>query len=164
MRRTLSCTLLCFLLAATAPAGARTENPPRADRLATGPAGVLPAMELPRTDSIPLEAGTSTATARQTRCPFLRPRYLQAGDTIAVVSPAGRMARKCDTAKIRQRLESWGLHVKFGEHYADRTRPYFAGKRRRARRRPAAGDRRSFGAGDPRLPRRIRLGAAAPAA
>lgn len=127
MCRTLSCTLLCLLLAATAPAGARAENPPRADRPATGPAGVLPAMELPRTDSIPLEAGTLDCDHTADTLPFLRPRYLQAGDTIAVVSPAGRMARRCDTAKIRQRLESWGLHVKFGEHYADRTRPYFAG-------------------------------------
>lgn len=127
MLRTLSCTLLCLFLAATAPAGTRPENPPRTERSAAGPDGMLPAMELPRADSIPLEAGTLGCDRTADSLPFLRPRYLRPGDTIAVVSPAGRMARKCDTAKIRRRLESWGLHVKFGEHYADRTRPYFAG-------------------------------------
>ena len=28
---------------------------------------------------------------------------------------------------MRERLESWGLHVLFGTHYADRSQPYFAG-------------------------------------
>lgn len=129
MHRTLPCLLLCLLFATTAttaPAGTRPGNPPR-PRTTACPEAVLPVMELPRTDSIPLEAGALDCNRTADTLPFLRPRYLQAGDTIAVVSPAGRMARKCDTAKIRQRLESWGLHVKFGAHYADRTRPYFAG-------------------------------------
>ena len=32
-----------------------------------------------------------------------------------------------DTAKVRERFESWGLKVKFGSHTADREQPYFAG-------------------------------------
>lgn len=37
------------------------------------------------------------------------------------------MALKTDTAKIRRRFEQWGLHVRYGAHYADRSQPYFAG-------------------------------------
>lgn len=58
---------------------------------------------------------------------FLRPPYLHRGDTVGIVSPAGKLPLKTDTAKIRQRFESWGLHVKFGPHCADREQPYFAG-------------------------------------
>lgn len=58
---------------------------------------------------------------------FLRPPYLHWGDTVGIVSPAGKLPLKTDTAKIRQRFESWGLHVKFGAHCADREQPYFAG-------------------------------------
>lgn len=58
---------------------------------------------------------------------FLRPPYLHRGDTVGIVSPAGKLPLKTDTAKIRQRFEWWGLHVKFGAHCADREQPYFAG-------------------------------------
>ena len=58
---------------------------------------------------------------------FLRPPYLHRDDTVGIVSPAGKLPLKTDTAKIRQRFESWGLHVKFGAHCADREQPYFAG-------------------------------------
>ena len=58
---------------------------------------------------------------------FLRPPYLQRGDTVAIVSPSGKLPVKTDTAKVRERFEAWGLHVKFGAHYADREQPYFAG-------------------------------------
>ena len=37
------------------------------------------------------------------------------------------MALKTDTAKIRRRFEQWGLHVRYGAYYADRSQPYFAG-------------------------------------
>ena len=40
---------------------------------------------------------------------FLRPPYLHRGDTVGIVSPAGKLPLKTDTAKIRQRFESWGL-------------------------------------------------------
>ena len=58
---------------------------------------------------------------------WLRPPYLREGDTVAVVSPSGRLPEKADTAKVRERLETWGLRVKFGDNYADRSQPYFAG-------------------------------------
>lgn len=71
----------------------------------------------------PAAAGDSTHGVAA----FLRPRYLKRGDTVAIVSPAGRMAPRTDTAKIRRRFEQWGLHVRYGTHYADRSQPYFAG-------------------------------------
>lgn len=58
---------------------------------------------------------------------FLRPPYLQSGDTIGIVSPAGKLPLKVDTTKVRERFESWGLHVKFGAHYDDPEQAYFAG-------------------------------------
>ena len=58
---------------------------------------------------------------------FIRPPFLQPGDTVGIVSPAGKLPLKTDTAKIRERFASWGLHVKFGAHCADREQPYFAG-------------------------------------
>ena len=59
--------------------------------------------------------------------PFLRPPYLRAGDTVGIVSPAGQRSRKADAAKGRERWGAWGFHVKFGDHYANREQPYFAG-------------------------------------
>lgn len=58
---------------------------------------------------------------------FVRPPYLCAGDTVGIVAPSGKLPLKTDTAKIRARFASWGLHVRFGAHCADRSRPYFAG-------------------------------------
>ena len=46
---------------------------------------------------------------------------------MGIVSPAGKLPLNTDTAKIRERFASWGLHVKFGVHCADREQPYFAG-------------------------------------
>lgn len=80
-----------------------------------------------RLDSVPACRLTDADTAAKTPQPFIRPPYLRAGDTVGIVSPAGRMPKKADTAKVRERFESWGLHVKFGRHYADREQPYFAG-------------------------------------
>lgn len=42
---------------------------------------------------------------------FIRPRWLREGDTVALVSPAGKLPKKIDTARIRERIEGWGLHV-----------------------------------------------------
>ena len=86
----------------------------------------------PATPESPAPAGPDTLrsagdSAAHPVAAFLRPRYLKRGDTVASVSPAGRMALKTDTAKIRERFASWGLHVKFGVHCADREQPYFAG-------------------------------------
>lgn len=71
----------------------------------------------------PLFAGAQESDSTS----FLRPPYLHRGDTVGIVSPAGKLPLKTDTAKIRQRFESWGLHVKFGAHCTDREQPYFAG-------------------------------------
>ena len=67
------------------------------------------------------------AEARETDSTgFIRPRYLQPGDTVGLVSPAGKLPRKIDTAKIRKRIEGWDLHVRFGTFAAQREVPYFA--------------------------------------
>ncbi|MFR6633711.1 MAG: LD-carboxypeptidase [Alistipes onderdonkii] len=46
---------------------------------------------------------------------------------MGIVTPARKLSEKADTAKVRERFESWGLKVKFGPHTADREQPYFAG-------------------------------------
>lgn len=56
----------------------------------------------------------------------VRPRYLQLGDTVGLVAPAGRLASRTDTARIRDRFASWGLHVKFSAHCCDGSEPYFS--------------------------------------
>ena len=61
------------------------------------------------------------------RTQFIRPPYLRPGDTVGIVTPARKLSEKADTAKVRERFESWGLKVKFGPHTADREQPYFAG-------------------------------------
>lgn len=71
----------------------------------------------------PLFAGAQTPDTSA----FIRPPYLQPGDTVGIVAPAGKLPLKTDTAKVRERFASWGLHVKFGAHCADREHPYFAG-------------------------------------
>ena len=73
-----------------------------------------------------LPAGKSETAQLQHR-KLRRPEYLQAGDTVAVVSTSGRISEQSDTAGVRRVLESWGLHVRFGEHFADTSHPYFAG-------------------------------------
>ena len=71
----------------------------------------------PQTDTV-----RTSAPAQSIRPPYLRP-----GDTVGIVTPARKLSEKADTAKVRERLESWGLKVKFGEHFSDREQPYFAG-------------------------------------
>ena len=57
---------------------------------------------------------------------FVRPPYLQAGDTVALVAPAAKLPETCDTARIRERFAEWGLYAKFGTHACDRDEPYFS--------------------------------------
>lgn len=57
---------------------------------------------------------------------FIRPAYLQAGDTVAVVSISSRLPKDCDTAFL-QRLSSWGLTVKLGEHLFCQDSIWFSG-------------------------------------
>ncbi len=71
---------------------------------------------------LPLGAG-----ARQIdSLPFIRPPYLQAGDTVGIVAPAGKLPEKVDTAQIRHRFEEWGLHVRFGTCLNPDKKAYFA--------------------------------------
>lgn len=66
------------------------------------------------------------AAAQNTSTRFIRPPYLHRGDTVGIVSPAGKLPQKIDTAKIRARFEAWGLHPKFGQFWDCRKEPYFA--------------------------------------
>ncbi len=59
---------------------------------------------------------------------YLRPDFLQRGDTVALVAPSRKWSKTVDTMKIRQKLESWGLRVKYGVHCYDTSQPYFAGR------------------------------------
>ena len=57
---------------------------------------------------------------------FVRPPYLQPGDTVGLVAPAAQLSAKTDTALVRERFASWGLHVKFAPHCCDAGDGYFA--------------------------------------
>lgn len=57
---------------------------------------------------------------------FVRPPYLRIGDTVGLVTPAAKLSAKTDTALVRSRFASWGLHVKFSPHCCDRSDGYFA--------------------------------------
>lgn len=57
---------------------------------------------------------------------FVRPPYLQIGDTVGLVAPAGRLPEGTDTARIREHFASWGLHVKFSPHCYDGEESYFS--------------------------------------
>lgn len=56
----------------------------------------------------------------------VRPPYLRIGDTVGLVAPAGRLASWTDTARIRERFASWGLHAKFSPHCCGGSQPYFS--------------------------------------
>ncbi|MDE6374763.1 MAG: LD-carboxypeptidase [Alistipes sp.] len=57
---------------------------------------------------------------------FVRPPYLQIGDTVGLVAPAGRLPEGTDTARIREQFASWGLHAKFSPHCYGAEEPYFS--------------------------------------
>ncbi|MCM1151738.1 MAG: LD-carboxypeptidase [Alistipes sp.] len=57
---------------------------------------------------------------------FVRPPYLQIGDTVGLVAPAGRLPAGTDTVRIREHFASWGLHVKFSPHCYSVEQPYFS--------------------------------------
>lgn len=56
----------------------------------------------------------------------IRPPYLHAGDTVGLVAPAAKLPEKTDTARIRERFESWGLCVKFAPNCCRDSLPYFS--------------------------------------
>lgn len=48
---------------------------------------------------------------------LVRPPYLKAGDTVAIVAPAGILRnRNADIQRAQVLMESWGLHTVLGEH------------------------------------------------
>lgn len=57
---------------------------------------------------------------------LIRPPFLRAGDTVAVVAISSRLPKKCDTTFL-YRFASWGLTVKLGEHLYCRDSIWFAG-------------------------------------
>lgn len=65
-------------------------------------------------------------TASADTLEFVRPPYLRIGDTVGLVTPAAKLAAKTDTALLRGRFASWGLHVKFAPHCCDQSDGYFA--------------------------------------
>lgn len=61
----------------------------------------------------------TTLFAQTTQVPMsklVRPSYLSAGDTIAIVAPAGVVSSKKPTLEAKKIAESWGLHVLIGTH------------------------------------------------
>lgn len=57
---------------------------------------------------------------------FIRPPWLHEGDTVALVTPAGKLSERVDTARIRQRFAEWGLYVRFGTCFNPDKKAYFA--------------------------------------
>jgi muramoyltetrapeptide carboxypeptidase len=58
---------------------------------------------------------------------MIRPSYLKAGDTIAVVAPAGVLKQNAEVIQnTKSLLNSWGLEVVFGEHLQTKSH-HFAG-------------------------------------
>lgn len=58
---------------------------------------------------------------------LIRPAYLQKGDTIAIIAPAGILKnRKKVIAKAKAMAESWGLHVVYGKSMFNQNH-HFAG-------------------------------------
>lgn len=98
---------------------------------AAAPSAEVPAgIPVPQPDSAALSEVPARSAAAPTRtpdAPFIRPPYLRPGDTVGIVAPARKLRERADTARVRERFESWGLHVKYGRHFADREQPYFAG-------------------------------------
>lgn len=123
--------LLAVLLSCTGTASARQTPPSPSDTAQRATAPLQADHATPRT---PHATGAETPPTLHpdtvqppARTQFIRPPYLRPGDTVGIVTPARKLSEKADTAKVRERFESWGLKVKFGPHTADREQPYFAG-------------------------------------
>lgn len=66
---------------------------------------------------ITVDAQEKTDSISRVKSHLITPPYLQKGDTIAIVAPAGILTnRKEVIAKAKALAESWGLHVVYGEH------------------------------------------------
>ncbi|MFN0728699.1 S66 peptidase family protein [Polaribacter gochangensis] len=61
-----------------------------------------------------------TQAQENTNTNLITPPYLQKGDTIAIVAPAGILTDRKDVIdKAKELAESWGLHVVYGTHLFD---------------------------------------------
>ncbi|MEI6866040.1 LD-carboxypeptidase [Flavicella sp.] len=54
------------------------------------------------------------------------PDYLQKGDTVAIVAPAGIIKKEANIYKAAELVKSWGLHVVIGEHVFDKNNHFSA--------------------------------------
>lgn len=63
---------------------------------------------------------TNNQLLAQENTNLITPPYLEKGDTIAIVAPAGKLTTRKDVIdKAKQLAESWGLHVVYGKHLFD---------------------------------------------
>jgi len=63
---------------------------------------------------------TNNQLIAQENTNLITPPYLQKGDTIAIVAPAGKLTTRKDVIdKAKELAESWGLHVVYGKHLFD---------------------------------------------
>lgn len=53
-----------------------------------------------------------TDTLNKTLTPYIRPPFLQKGDTVAVVAVSSKLPRRPDTSFVR-RIEAWGSRLKW---------------------------------------------------
>lgn len=64
-------------------------------------------------------AQSSNVTYSNTKMskPFIKPQYLKAGDSVAIVAPSGILKnREKEITQAKELLKSWGLNVVVGEH------------------------------------------------
>lgn len=57
---------------------------------------------------------------------MIRPAYLQKGDTISIVAPAGVIKNDASIYQAQKMAEKWGLHVIIGAHVFDKFNHYAA--------------------------------------
>lgn len=113
--------LLCALCDAAA-----AERDPRRPRRARKAAQVQIEQPEAAAEQLPAAVVPSDAPAGPTeREPYLRPAYLRAGDTVALVAPAAKIRDTTRYEAVCALFASWGLHVKSMPHLNDRTQPYF---------------------------------------
>lgn len=63
---------------------------------------------------------------------LIRPPYLKAGDTVAIVAPAGVLQSDTPIPEAKKLLESWGLHVKVGPNVFSDGKHFAGNDRERA--------------------------------
>ena len=65
-------------------------------------------------------SNNQTQAQENTKSELITPPYLQKGDTIAIVAPAGILTDRKDVIdQAKELAESWGLHVVYGKHLFD---------------------------------------------